>query len=133
MDAGQAYIAERHSKLEVPQIIQAFTHDHSKTQDHETDSPGRVFESGGINMRHAYEKKHDWHEMQKEDFARQLSKIINDSHKKFDELFVIAPPRILGFLRDNLSKEATVKIKKELPKDITHLPIADLGQYLELE
>ncbi len=130
MDAGHAYIAQQPSRIEDFEIIQKFEHDHSSTSSHERDQQGRVFESG-VNMRHAYEKKHDWHTLQKEEFAQEMGTFINSSESRFDELIIIAPPKMLGWLREHFSKDVELKIKKELGKEIAQLSHTELKEYLE--
>ena len=130
MDGDHAYIAEIQSEDTPPLLIHEFSQDPPLNHVHGPDSPGRSFQSFGAS-RHAYEKRHDWHDYQKELFAKHAALILDQSEPAFDRLVVIAPPRILGVLRESFSKKVQAKITKEFGKDIAHLPVTELLTHLK--
>lgn len=96
------------------------------------DKPGRSFDSAGQG-RHAMEPPADWHDFEKEKFAREMAAIINTAgtENRFDRLILVAPPRVLGDLRQALDGHAMGKVAGELGKDLTNVPIHDLGPHLD--
>jgi protein required for attachment to host cells len=48
----------------------------------------------------------------------------------FDGLVLVAPPKLLGELRENLSRGLQERILIELPKDLAHSDAADLAKRL---
>ena len=49
------------------------------------------------------------------------------------EIIIIAPPRVLGELRKELSAKARAKVKGELDKDLTRHPILEIEKALARE
>lgn len=96
------------------------------------DKPGRSFESA-TPMRHAYQPRTDWHEHNKELFAKQICSVLDKACETadFDDLVIISPPKMLGGIRSNLAKQILSKIKAEIAKDVSKLSEYELMQYLE--
>lgn len=134
-DGGSARIIERVGPFGPLDEIQSLTHAHESTSKHGTDRPGRGFESSGAK-RHAYEPHTDWHEKQKDEFAKEIVNILNTAHlsKKFDELYVIAPPKMLGLLRqhiDQTNHHIGSKISKSISKDAISFTLRELENYID--
>lgn len=132
-DAGNARIIERMAPFGKLKEILNLTHSHESTHEQGDDRPGRNFESAS-SARHAYEPHSDRHELQKEDFAKQLATLLKDAYqtKKFEELSIFSAPHMLGLLRHHLTKNAlSSKIIKEYPKDICSFPLKDLQDYVD--
>ncbi|HSR56149.1 MAG TPA: host attachment protein [Alphaproteobacteria bacterium] len=104
----------------------------AKTQELGADRPGRTHDSFGEG-RHAMAPRADWHKFAKESFAKDMAAIVNAGavEDAFDKLVVIAPPRVLGNLRQVLNDQATTRLAGEIGKDLTQVPVQDLGPYLE--
>ena len=49
------------------------------------------------------------------------------------EIVLIAPPRVLGELRKQLSAKAQTKVRVEIDKDLTRHPIAEIEKALARE
>jgi protein required for attachment to host cells len=95
-----------------------------------SDAPGRAFSSiGGI---HSAMEETNWHELEKERFAVSIAAKINKAAlaNKFEQIVIVAPPRILGDLRRELTKETETRVVAEIPKDLTHHTIADIERLL---
>lgn len=92
---------------------------HPPNREIDTDRPGRVQDRIGPG-RHAMEPHIEPHEKLKMDFAKALADGINaaDHKGRFDRLIVAAPPKVLGELRQKLSKGAQAKLLRELDKDL---------------
>lgn len=92
---------------------------HPPNREIDSDKPGRVQDSAGPG-RHSMEPHITPHEKLKMDFAKALADGINaaDNKGRFDRLIVAAPPKVLGELRQKLSKTARGKLLRELDKDL---------------
>lgn len=51
-----------------------------------------------------------------------------DNH--FRHLVLVAPPKLLGLLRDSLSRGLADRLRKSISKDWGHVPDAELPQYV---
>lgn len=85
------------------------------------DRLGRVVESVG-SARHMSQPHIEVKEEVKLQLAKTIAEHINKAHasKAFDRLILVAPPRMLGYLRDQLDKKVMKAVIAELVKDITH-------------
>lgn len=65
-------------------------------------------------------------------FSKQVARRLDAarSEHKFDKLCVVAPPHMLGLLRENLSKEVQKMVEEEIPKDIAGMKEHDMEAYL---
>lgn len=134
-DAGNARIIEREGPFGNLVEIHNLTHPHEPTRDHKSDRAGRSFESSGTT-RHAYEPRTDWHEQQKDNFAKELVKLLNEAHldQKFDELYLVAPAKMLGLIRQHIhhtNNDMGEKVSKELSKDAISFTLNEIKTYIE--
>lgn len=95
-----------------------------------SDRPGRTQESG-YSGRHAIEPRQDAHQARKTSFVHSVADHLNAESARgvFDDLVIYAPPRALAELRASLDERTRQKIKAELPKDLTNLPLAELPEH----
>lgn len=109
-----------------------FVGDRRRTREIGAERPGRVFESAD-SSRHAYAPRVDWHEFEKERFAREMAGMLNRARveQRFDRLVLVAPPATLGDLRRELDRATVRTVFAELPKDLTHVEVRDLPAHLE--
>lgn len=96
-----------------------------------TDKPGRAYESTGAS-RHAMAPPTDWHRFEKAHFAKEMASIVNAAalEGRFDRLVLVAPPRVLGDLREALGPQARERVVGEIGKDLTNVSVHDLGSHL---
>ena len=113
---------------------QDFVADNLRDSEIYMDKPGRSFESDS-STRHAYQPRTDWHEYQKQIFAKEICSILEKANETedFDELIIISPPKMLGDIRSYLGKQILTKITAEIHKDISKLSEHELLNYLERE
>lgn len=102
---------------------------HLRTRDLGTDRPGRAHESGNP-AHHAVGQRHDLHLMEKEKFMQLVAAWINARVARFDELLIVAQPRVLGELRDTLDAAAAAKLVGTLEKDLVKIPDHELWPYV---
>jgi len=78
------------------------------------------------------EPRTDPHEHEQNTFHHRLAAYLDQARKRgdFDQLVVVAPPKALGNLRNELTDATRAKVVGELNKDITHVPIRDLAAHL---
>jgi protein required for attachment to host cells len=88
-----------------------------------TDRPGRSYESA-TPSRHAIEGKINPHEAAKLRFEVQIAELVNRAAEQglFDSLVLVAPPRVLGDMRQALSAQARERLIVEEGKDLLGLP-----------
>lgn len=105
---------------------------HGFARDLKSDKPGRAFDTGS-GARHAMAPHHDYHVFQKQVFAREMAKILDEAaaKKSFERLVLVAPPKTLGDLRAGLDEKTRKLVTGELHKDLTHLSIHELGLHLK--
>lgn len=99
------------------------------SRDLRSDRPGRSFASADTR-RAMMEPHHDPHEYAKLQFAHDVAAKVNMAHRgnRFKRLVVIAPPRILGALREDFSNGVKATVIGELDKDLMK---ADTGKILQ--
>lgn len=56
--------------------------------------------------------------------------MVNDA---FNSLALVAPPKLLGELRENLSRGLQAKVVTELHKDLMHLTAGEIAEKLRPE
>jgi protein required for attachment to host cells len=111
-----------------PNLRRLSVEEHRDPPTHEqgSDAPGRAYSSAGWGRSAVGET--DWHELEKEHFAASIADRINRAAQSaaFNQLVVVAPPKILGDLRREFTKKTDAKIVAEIPKDLTHHTIAEI-------
>jgi protein required for attachment to host cells len=97
-----------------------------------TDRPGRTFESAD-GTPHAVAEYSELNKQPKLEFADYLADIVNQGalNEDYSRLMIVAPPTLLGRLRESLSDQAKDRLVGSLDKDLTHVGLADLPKHLE--
>ena len=74
----------------------------------------------------------DWHQQAEERFAAQIANLLYQMEHahKFDELVMVAPPKMLGDLRARLHREVADCVIAEVPKDLAGRPVPEIGRLL---
>ncbi|MEY6430787.1 host attachment protein [Thioalkalicoccus limnaeus] len=101
------------------------------TQEIESDKPGRVFDRVG-GQRHATQTAVDAKEQVAVRFAKAVVERLASGRyeKRFDALYVVAPPHFLGLLRDQMSVPLSETVKGEVVKDLTREDAAEIQSQL---
>ncbi len=88
-----------------------------------TGAPGRF--QDGPNVQRSAVDETDWHRLEKERFAAELSEILYRSAHRgaFDSLVLVAAPHVLGDLRRHLHAEVQGRVIAEIPKTLTNHPV----------
>jgi protein required for attachment to host cells len=131
-DGGRARLFANHGPGKGIEVIdETLKADHRPTHEIVDDRLGRTFESKG-ESRHAIAAHHDPHRELKQKFAERLSELLDHKRKQnaFDRLVLVAPPTVLGDLREALTAPVRGVIRAELDKDLTKTPYAELPEHL---
>ena len=99
------------------------------TREQGTSPPGRY--ASGSGPRSAMEQT-DWHQLGEDRFAHEITAALYRlAHANaYSELVLVAPPRVLGVLRDGLHAEVRKRLVGEIPKDLTGQPKADIARHI---
>lgn len=84
-----------------------------------TEAPGRTFNSWGV-QRHAMEMPTDPHDKAAQGFAAELVAFLDGEYERqrFDKLILVASPRMLGTLHQELSDKLRRTVAAEVPKSL---------------
>jgi protein required for attachment to host cells len=109
---------------------EVFEHSDPKTHEIGTDAPGRSFSSVG-HGRSAMEQT-DWHDQEEQRFlAKLLGHLDAAVHAgQTKSLFIVAPPRALGVLRQSYSHELRNALRAEIDKDLVKMPVHEIEKHL---
>lgn len=104
-----------------------------KAQDWAANRPGR-FNDGPGPHRSAVDDT-DWHELEKERFAKDLADILyKHAHSgDFDKLVIVASRVVLSELRNELHQEVTDRIVLDVPKVLTNHPLDEIEKAISRE
>lgn len=125
------FLRNKGTPRDVELIVERELHqDNPASRDQGTDRPGRKHGTDGVS-RSAIEET-DWHDQAEERFAAEIAETLYEMEhaQQFNELVVVAPPKVLGNLRAALHPEVTQCIVAEVPKDLTSHPIPELAKVL---
>tara|TARA_R110002049_G_scaffold10127_6_gene50539 strand:- start:8945 stop:9400 length:456 start_codon:yes stop_codon:yes gene_type:complete len=127
-DGEKALFLENHTDGKDPflQVVRKEEQENPPNREQAANRPGRF--NDGPSVHRSAVADTDWHELEKERFAKDLSDILYKlAHKgRFDRLVLVAPPATLGELRENLHKEVKDKVIGEIPKTLTNHPIDEI-------
>ncbi|ABV95645.1 conserved hypothetical protein (plasmid) [Dinoroseobacter shibae DFL 12 = DSM 16493] len=99
-------------------------------RDWATDKPGRFNDGAGV-QRSAVDET-DWHQLEKERFARDLAdKLYKLAHQgQFDHVVIVASRVVLSALRKELHEEVLDRIILDIPKILTNHPLDEIETHL---
>ena len=115
-------------------LVNEIDHPAGKLKNREIDSDrqGRAFDSRGVS-RHAYEPELLPTEHVAEQFAKQLSVLLDSARnqKRYERLVLVAEPRFLGNLRSALNAQTASLVSGTVDKDLAMTDARDLPRFLE--
>lgn len=111
----------------VPDFVRKVENASKFSRDMKSDKPGRSFASNGM-ARSAIAPRSDPHTHEKDEFARRLAGDLDAALKahRFSKLIMIAPPHMLGSLRQNFSSQLEQVILGESDKDYMNADVEAL-------
>jgi protein required for attachment to host cells len=107
--------------------------DNPATRAQGTDRPGRAPSVPGA--RRATIQQTDWHHLSEARFAKEVAEILDRAAQDgaFEDIVIVAPPRVLGDLRAEIRPETATKVLAEIPKNLTNHPVDRIGSVLKAE
>jgi protein required for attachment to host cells len=131
-DGGRALIMRNDGDAEAPQLTVLRKHSEHvpRTREQGSDKPGRTNASVGVN-RSAMEQT-DWHQQAEDNLMREVAEglLADLRRQEFSSLILAAAPVALGTLRRAMSDEVKSKIVAEVDKDLTKMPVPEIGATL---
>jgi protein required for attachment to host cells len=131
-DSSRARIFEAHGAKEFREIEDFLNPaGRERYQDLRTDAKGRFYGKGERYQGHTADPDIDAPVHETELFSKKVTEYLDKGRveHRYDELFLIAYPKFLGMLRENLSKEAQQLIRDEIPKDISKLDEREIHDF----
>lgn len=116
-----------HVRLVVERVLQQAN---PPTREQGTSAPGRYRGIDG-HSRSAMEET-DWHQLAEDRFAHEMSTALYRLAlaDTYQDLVIIAPPKILGVLRESLHQEVAKRVIAEIPKDLTGHPKEEIARLI---
>jgi len=134
-DSSRARIFELHGLREPLREIEDFANPagRSSTQELASDARGRYFGGSAGQQGNTGQPQVDPVEHATDLFSKQVSDYLDQARveHRYDKLRLIAYPKFLGLLRQNLSTEARRMVEEEVPKDISKLETRDIEDYVK--
>jgi protein required for attachment to host cells len=98
----------------------------------QTEGYGRYYGKGEREQAHTAPPSVQPVEHAVEVFSKELGEYLDKARTqhRYDRLRLVAPPKVLGLLRKNLSGEAQDMVDEEIAKDIAMLDARDIKQHL---
>ncbi|AUG53163.1 host attachment protein [Thalassospira marina] len=134
-DGGQANVLAVTKDAEGShlEIVHEMSADNRPSHEIASDKPGRGFANpGGNQQRHAMPPSTDPHRHAQDEFVADVVNWLTDkrNHNRFENLVVIAPPRIMGEMRNKMPKPLAETVEGEITKDLTNIPVHELPRHL---
>ena len=113
------------------EVVREVREENPPTREQGTDRPGRF--NDGPSAHKSAVADTDWHRVEKERFADEIAdRLYKMAHRgDFEEVVLVAPPLVLGEMRQKLHKEVAAKLAGELPKTLTNHPISEIEKLLQ--
>lgn len=113
------------------EVVQEMAQENPPTREQGSDRPGRY--NDGPTVHRSAVQDTDWHRLNKDRFANEIAgRLYSLAHKgEFDDVVLIAPPRVLGEMRQKLYQEVGDKVRAEIPKTLTNHTIAEIETMLQ--
>jgi protein required for attachment to host cells len=101
-------------------------------RDLRTDGYGRYYGKGERQQAHTAPPHVDAVQHETELFSKKLGEYLDKARTehRYDKLCLIAPPKFLGLIRQNLSKEAQKLVEEEMVKDVSWFDAKDIEKYI---
>lgn len=132
-DGEKALFLENVTDAEDPhlKVIRQEAHENPPAREQGTDRPGRF--NDGPSVHRSAVQETDWHNLEKERFADDLTEILyGQAHRgDFERLVIVAPPATLGEIRSKLHDEVASKVIAEIDKTLTNHPVPEIEKIVK--
>lgn len=134
-DSSRARIFEVANKDKHLQEIEDMVNPEGRAnnRDLESDAAGRYYGRGQRMQGHSAGTTVNAVEHETEWFAKSVSEYLDKARaeRRYDRLYLVAAPKFLGLLRDNLTRETRNTVSEELNKEISWLQGRDVESYIK--
>lgn len=134
-DATRARIFELLGAEQKIHEIEDFAHPagRSMTRELQSDGQGRFYGKGERNQGHTNAPERDAAEHENDLFSKSLADYLDEARTqhRYERLRIVAPPKILGLLRQKLHKEVQKLVEDEVPKDISWFAEDEIERFLQ--
>lgn len=134
-DGEKALFLENQGDDDYPflEVFREESQDNPPDREQSANRPGR-FQDGPGPHRSAVDDT-DWHELAKDRFAADLADLLyKKAHaNKFERIVLVADPKTLGELRDQLHQAVTDKVVGEVAKTLTNHPVDEIEKIVHGE
>jgi protein required for attachment to host cells len=131
-DGRRALFLRNKGTPKAPELVleRGLESENPPTREHGTDRPGRKPGSDGVSKSAVGQT--DFHDLAEERFAAAVADTLYQMEhaQQFDELVVVAPPKMLGDLRAKLHQEVAECVVAEVAKDLTTHSIPEISRLL---
>lgn len=131
-DGSKALVLHNEGDALQPRLVTVAAFDEPQPPSRElgTDRPGRNFSSDGFSRSANIET--DLHAQAEADFLTRIAEALDQvvREREVKNLLLVAPPKALGLLRGKLSAAVKAVISGELGKDLTGMPVNQIGKHL---
>lgn len=133
-DSSRARIFERHDPDRHLHEVDDFINEAGRMNSGElrTDERGRFYGKGERQMGHTADPAVMPYEHENEIFSRKLGDYLEKAHNdhRYEQLYLVAAPKFLGLLRDNLNSEVGKAVEEELPNDISKFTVQQIEEFV---
>jgi len=134
-DNSRARIFTLHVPDKTPELVEEFDNPQGRAHNRDlvTDGNGRYFGKGERTQGHTAPPAESAVEHEVELFAKRIAAHLEQARvqQRFDALRLVAAPKFLGLLRQNLSKEVEKLVDDSLAKDVAWFDDNALAEYLK--
>ncbi len=125
------FLANQGGRILGPALDRVLVADRRPSHALVTDRPGRTKDRVAYG-RHAMEPPTDPHEQEQMALAREVARLLDEERAKghFDEVVIVAAPRMLGYIRSALNDELHKVVRREIAKDFSKLDMPELQERL---
>lgn len=128
-DSHSARIFSRVNKQGALELVH---HLNADLDSKEHKKPSKTYSHGGT-LRHGVEAHTDPKEVEQQHFAHEIIAFVDHAFKQneFEDLILVASPKMLGVLNNDLGDQLSKRVVKKLDKNITELKVGELEEYLK--
>lgn len=128
-DASRARLLTADDTFDTIEEVADFTHPGSRLHTRELVTDGKTSSWSGPGGAHSATGSADAHHEEAKKFSHDLGRKLHDARVKhaFERLVLVAPPKFLGLLRDQLDAVTARTVVASVAHDYTHLPLHELG------
>lgn len=103
---------------------------HPPTRGLGADRPTRVYDS--MDGSRSGAEQTDWHEAAEVDFLAKVAQVLEQAvaQRRPPRLSLVAPPRALGILRQELGEATRAALAAEIAKDLVNHPVPEIEKQL---